>query len=245
MGRNLFFNALRTYLEVYFRCVFCSVGKEENMNFTAKKITTIGMLCAMAMGVNLLISFPMIPSVAFLKYDPKDIIIVMGGFIFGPMTALIMSTICAVLEILFRGGTILDILMNIISTSSFACTAAFLYKKNHFRRGAVIGLVFGALLSTASMLLWNYIITPIYFSMPREEVVKLLLPGILPFNLLKTGLNASITFVFYKGVVKALRKANLVKCNDHETKLSAGLIIFAVFICVSIVCIILAMQKII
>jgi len=76
-------------------------------------------------------------------------------------------------------------------------------------------------------------------------VVKLLLPGILPFNLLKTGLNASITFVFYKGVVKALRKANLVECNDHETKLSAGLIIFAVFICVSIVCIILAMQKII
>lgn len=215
------------------------------MNFTAKKITTIGMLCAMAMGVNLLISFPMIPSVAFLKYDPKDIIIVMGGFIFGPMTALIMSTICAVLEILFRGGTILDILMNIISTSSFACTAAFLYKKNHSRRGAVIGLVFGALLSTASMLLWNYIITPIYFSMPREEVVKLLLPGILPFNLLKTGLNASITFVFYKGVVKALRKANLVESNDHETKLSAGLIIFAVFICVSIVCIILAMQKII
>lgn len=215
------------------------------MNFTAKKLTTIGMLCAMAMAVNLLISFPMIPSVAFLKYDPKDIVIVMGGFIFGPMSAFIMSVICAVLEILFRGGTILDVLMNIISTSTFACVAAFLYKKNHSRRGAVTGLVLGALLSTACMLLWNFIITPIYFSIPRAEVVKLLLPGILPFNLLKTGLNACITFVFYKGVVKALRKANLVESNDHETKVSAGLIIFALFICVSIVCMVLVMQKII
>lgn len=215
------------------------------MNFTAKKLTTIGMLCAMAMAVNLLISFPMIPSVAFLKYDPKDIVIVMGGFIFGPMSAFIMSVICAVLEILFRGGTILDVLMNVISTSTFACVAAFLYKKNHSRRGAVTGLVLGALLSTACMLLWNFIITPIYFSIPRAEVVKLLLPGILPFNLLKTGLNACITFVFFKGVVKALRKANLVENNDHETKVSAGLIIFALFICVSIVCMVLVMQKII
>lgn len=215
------------------------------MNFTAKKLTTIGMLCAMAMAVNLLISFPMIPSVAFLKYDPKDIVIVMGGFIFGPMSAFIMSVICAVLEILFRGGTILDVLMNVISTSTFACVAAFLYKKNHSRRGAVTGLVLGAFLSTACMLLWNFIITPIYFSIPRAEVVKLLLPGILPFNLLKTGLNACITFVFYKGVVKALRKANLVENNDHETKVSAGLIIFALFICVSIVCMVLVMQEVI
>ena len=215
------------------------------MKFTAKKMTTIGMLCAMAMAVNLLISFPMIPSVAFLKYDPKDIVIVMGGFIFGPMSALVMSVICAVLEILFRGGTILDILMNIISTGTFACAAAFLYKKKHSRRGAVLGLICGMLLSTGSMLLWNYIVTPIYFSMPREEVVKLLLPGILPFNLLKTGLNACITFVFYKGVVKALRKANLVENNSHETKLSVGLILFALFICASIVLIILAMQKVI
>ena len=37
------------------------------MKFTAKNITTIGMLSAMALAVNLLISFPMVPAVAFLK----------------------------------------------------------------------------------------------------------------------------------------------------------------------------------
>lgn len=215
------------------------------MKFTAKNITTIGMLSAMALAVNLLISFPMVPAVAFLKYDPKDIVIVMGGFIFGPMSALVMSVICSVLEILFRGGTIIDVMMNVFSTGMFACTAAFLYKKNHSRRGAVMGLLLGTLLSTGSMLLWNYIITPIYFSIPRSEVVKLLLPGILPFNLLKNGLNACITFVFYKGVVKTLRKANLIESNQHETELNVGLILFALFIGASMVGIILARQQVI
>lgn len=209
------------------------------MNLTAKKITTIGMLCAMAMAVNLLISFPIVPAVSFLKYDPKDIIIVMGGFIFGAMPAFIMSVVCAVLEIMFRGGTILDILMNVISTCTFACTAAFVYKRDHTRKGAVIGLALGVILSTVSMLLWNYIVTPIYFQMPREEVAKLLLPGILPFNLLKSGLNAGFTFVFYKAIVKALRKADLVEDSGYETKISAGLIIVAVFLCASIIGIIL------
>ena len=46
---------------------------------STKKITTVGMLCAMAMIVNVLISFPIVPAVSFLRYDPKDILIVIGG----------------------------------------------------------------------------------------------------------------------------------------------------------------------
>ena len=64
---------------------------------STKKITTVGMLCAMAMIVNVLISFPIVPAVSFLRYDPKDILIVIGGFIYGPMTSFLMSFICSVL----------------------------------------------------------------------------------------------------------------------------------------------------
>ena len=32
----------------------------------------------MAMIVNVFISFPIVPAVSFLKYDPKDILIVIG-----------------------------------------------------------------------------------------------------------------------------------------------------------------------
>ena len=70
---------------------------------STKKITTVGMLCAMAMIVNVFISFPIVPAVSFLRYDPKDILIVIGGFIYGPMTSLLMSFICSIFEIMLKG----------------------------------------------------------------------------------------------------------------------------------------------
>ena len=88
---------------------------------STKELTTIAILSAMAMVLNLLIQFPIVPAVSFLSYDPKDIIIVIAGFIYGPMTSFIMSLLCSFLEIVFRGGNLLDVLMNVISTCTFAC----------------------------------------------------------------------------------------------------------------------------
>ena len=74
---------------------------------STKKLTTIAILSAMAMVLNLLIQFPIVPAVSFLSYDPKDIIIVIAGFIYGPMTSFIMSLLCSFLEIVFRGGKLI------------------------------------------------------------------------------------------------------------------------------------------
>ena len=57
---------------------------------STKKLTTIAILSAMAMVLNLLIQFPIVPALSFLSYDPKDIIIVIAGFIYGPMTSFIV-----------------------------------------------------------------------------------------------------------------------------------------------------------
>ena len=104
------------------------------MNSRTKKITTIGMMCAMAMVMNLLLHFPIIPAVSFLNYDPKDIVIVIASFIYGPFSAFVMSAICAVLDVMLRGGTILDILMNMIATCMFSCVAGAIYKKEHTKK---------------------------------------------------------------------------------------------------------------
>ena len=52
------------------------------MKLNVKRITTIGMLCAIALVV---VTFIRIPVVMFLKYEPKDVIITIGGFMLGPM----------------------------------------------------------------------------------------------------------------------------------------------------------------
>ena len=209
-----------------------------------KKITTIGMLCAMAIIINLMISFPIIPSVSFLKYDPKDIIIVIGGFIFGPLTSLIMSAITSVLEIVYRGGTILDILMNMISTCTIAMTAAYCYKKMHTKKGAVLGLVFGIIACTVSMIIWNYVIDPIYFQMPRSAVVAML-PAIALFNIIKCGLNMAVTLFLYKPVITILRNTNLVEKHEETSSLSQDIMILASFILITGIVLILSFQQII
>lgn len=214
------------------------------MNLSTKKITTIGMLCSMAVVVNLLIRFPIVPAVSFLNYDPKDIVIVIGGFIYGPAVTVIMSAITSVIEIMFRGGTIIDVLMNMISTCTFAVTAAYFYKRNHTKKGAIIGLLLGVIACAISMLLWNYVVTPIYFQMPREAVVSML-PAILLFNVLKCGMNTGVTLFLYKPVVNILRRTNLVDKGEQSQSLSRDMIILGVFIVISIICLILGFQGII
>ena len=215
------------------------------MNMTTKKITTLGMLCGLAVIVNLLIHFPLIPSVEFLSYDAKDVIIVIGSFIYGAGSAFIMSVITSLLEIMYRGGNLLDVLMNVISTCTFACVAAWIYKRDHTRKGAFLGLGIGTVCSVLSMLLWNYIVTPIYFGMPREAVVSILIPGILPFNLLKCGLNTGLTLFLYKPIVGVFRRTSLVEHSSGDHAITKGTVLIGLFICASVICFILGFQGII
>ena len=142
------------------------------MESKTKKMTTIAMLAAMAF---VMVSFVRIPIVLFLEYEPKDIIITLGGFIWGPLTSFIVSVIVSLIELVtISEDGILGFVMNIISTCSFACTAAFIYQKRRTLSGAVIGLCAGTLLMIVVMLLWNYLIAPIYMGFPREAVAELL-----------------------------------------------------------------------
>lgn len=211
---------------------------------SVKKISTIGVLCAMALVVNILIHFPLVPAASFMNYDPKDIVIVTGGFIMGPMAVVIMSLICSVLELMFRGGTVIDLIMNIFSTCAFACTAALIYQKKHTKQGALLGLLSGVVISVAVMMLWNYIVTPIYYQMPREAVIAML-PAIFLFNALKYGLNAALTLALYKPLVTILRRSSLVEKHGSEKKSGKGMVLLGLFLTVTIICIILSVKGLI
>ena len=92
------------------------------MNSKTKRVTTIGMLCAITY-VTMVVG--RIPIILFLKYDPSDVIVTLGGFIWGPMTSCIVSVIVATLEMITVSDTgILGCIMNIVQTLSFACTAS-------------------------------------------------------------------------------------------------------------------------
>ena len=174
-----------------------------------KKLTIIGMLCAIAY---VAAAVGRIPLVLFLKYDPKDIVITIGGLIFGPFTSFLIALIVSLVEMVtISENGMIGCFMNIISSCSFACTAALIYKKKHMRSGVMFGLFCGWGCQVAVMMLWNYLSAPIYMGYPREAIVELLIPAFLPFNLIKGGLNAALTMLLYKPVVTALRRSNLIE----------------------------------
>lgn len=188
------------------------------MNTTQKtrKLTIMAMLCALAFVAVLAIRIPLIPIVTFLEYEPKDIIILTGGFIFGPLSAALISIIVSFVEMFTISSTgFIGLVMNILSTIAYVCPAAYFYRRRHSMKGALVGMIGGTLLMTLLMVVWNYLITPIYMGYPREAVVDLLLPAIIPFNLLKGGINTALTMLIYKPLVTTLRKSGLL-CNSSE-----------------------------
>lgn len=186
------------------------------MNSKTKKITTVAMLCALAYFA---VAFGRIPLILFLKYDPKDVIIAIGGLIFGPFTAFLTAFLVSFLQMItISENGLLGFMMNVISSCSFACTAAFIYRKKRRLSGAVTGLCCGWGCMIVVMLFWNYLVAPFYMGYPRQEVAKLLLPAFLPFNFIKGGLNAAFTMLLYKPVVTALRRSHLLEDNHGSPK---------------------------
>lgn len=187
--------------------------------FDAKTIVTIGMLCAVAFIAKLISNIIPIAVAGFLEFDLKDVIIVIAGFICGPLSAVIISVIASVIEMLTISSTgPIGLIMNILSTCAFACTAAVLYKKNRSMKGAILSLLVGIVFMTIVMVLWNYLITPLYMGVEREVVAGMLVSVFLPFNLVKGGINASLALLLYKPIVTALYKANLISASPTSGK---------------------------
>ena len=108
-----------------------------------RTLTTLAMLTAIAYVVMWISK--LIPSVAgFLDFDFKDVVICIGGFTFGPTAAAFISILVAFIEFSTVSTTgIIGLIMNILATASFCCTACYIYKKHHTMKGAVIGLAVG------------------------------------------------------------------------------------------------------
>lgn len=198
---------------------------------TTHKVVVAAMLCAISF-VATLIGQIVPPVAGFLSYDPKDAVIAIAGFIYGPMIAVLISVVESVVEMLTMSSTgIYGCFMNIVSTCAFVVPATLLYKKMHNMQGALIGLLLGMIAMTACMLLWNYIITPFYMGVPRETVAGMLTTVFLPFNLIKSGINTGLTLVLYKPLVTALRKTNLLpKNDDSHGSFHLGFTVFSVLV---------------
>ena len=174
-----------------------------------KMISSLAMLTAIAVAADIFLRLPNIGG--FLTYEPKDVILTIGAFIFGPVAGLIMSLVVCTIEMVTISTTgVIGLLMNFLASGVFIGVASVIYYRKKTLSRAIIGLVAGSLSMIIIMLLWNYIMTPVFMGVPREAVLGMFLPLLIPFNAIKAGLNSALVLLLYKGVVTALRKSKLV-----------------------------------
>lgn len=199
---------------------------QNNKRFNVKKLVLLAVFTALAYTA---VSLIRIPAVAFLKYEPKDVIIVISGLILGPLASLTVSLVTAMIEMFTISETgIIGCVMNLLSSACYACTAALVYKHKRTLAGAVCGLVLGSVAMVCAMLLWNWLITPLYMGVEREAVVGMLIPVFLPFNAVKALLNSALVLCLYKPLITALRKTHLVQTpNTGDGSFKFGLYILS------------------
>ena len=207
----------------------------QRRNERLRKMIVMAMLAAIAL---LLVSTIRIPVVLFLNYEPKDVAITIGGFLLGPFASLIISAVVSLVEMVTISDTgIIGCIMNFLSTVSFSCTAALIYKKYRTLKGAIFGLLVGSLVMIAIMLLWNWLITPLYMGGTREAVAQMLVPVFLPFNALKAGLNSGLTLALYKPLTSALRKTRLLPQQSATGKSAMNPAMYLLAFAILVTCI--------
>ncbi len=212
--------------------------------FSARSIVLIGMFCAIAYVVMLLSKLIPISVAGFLTFDLKDVIIAICGLITGPIQAILVSIIVSFIEMITISSTgPIGLLMNVLSTCAFVIPISLVYRRKRTFSGALTGAIAGVICMTLIMILWNWLITPLYMGIDRSVVVGMLIPTFLPFNLLKGGINAAATILLYKPIITALRRTKMIpgSGSSHAPKkgLTIGVTLISIFVIVSLLLVVL------
>ncbi len=168
----------------------------------------MGMLTALSIVLVYVIRIPLIPAAPFLEYDAADIPVLIGSLLLGPVQGiLILLAVCLIqaLTVSASSGWI-GFLMHFIASSVLVLTASLIYKKKQTHLSLIIGLIIGSIAMTVVMIPLNLVFTGIFMGQGTQTVVGMLIPAIIPFNLLKAGINSAVTFAIFTPVSEILKR---------------------------------------
>ena len=170
-------------------------------------LVKMALLTALSLALMYFVRFPIFPAAPYLEYDMANVPILIGTFMYGPGAGLLITGVVSILQWLLvspQSGWVGG-LMHFISTGGCVLVAGFIYHCFHSRKGAVVALIAGVITATALMVPLNLWLTVHYNGAPLEAVKAMIWPIIIPFNLIKGGINAVVTFLIYKQAGRFLK----------------------------------------
>jgi len=155
-------------------------------------------MCAIAILLSF-VEFPIFPAASFLKLDVALVPSSVVGFAYGAGPGTLVAIVCAVAHAAITGNWV-GALMNIIMACAFIIPASIIYKRNRTLKGAIIGLVASTICLIVAAIVANLVIDPIFYGMPFDAVAALVVPAILPFNVIKGIVVSILTGLVYKSI---------------------------------------------
>lgn len=159
-------------------------------------------ICALFVAAAFVVSFvelPIFPAAPYLKYDPSGVVLLVAGLAFGPSTGALVSVLMWLPKFAMDPW---GALMGVLCAVALTVPAALVYSRKHDRSGAVLGMVLGGVVTLVVAIVGNILVTPIYSGVSTQAVIEMIVPILLPFNLLKIAINCVVTFLVYKPVSK-------------------------------------------
>ncbi len=172
------------------------------------KTAIMAMLTALSIVLVCTVHVPLIPSAPFLEYDAADIPVLIGSLLLGPVSGMvILLAVCIIQAITVSAASgWIGFLMHFIASSVLILIPSIIYKRKQTAASLVVGLVLGTVAMTAVMIPLNLVFTGIFLGAGTQAVVEMLIPAIIPFNLLKAGINSAVTFAVFTPVKTILKK---------------------------------------
>ncbi|MDY2735344.1 ECF transporter S component [Intestinibacter sp.] len=163
---------------------------------------------------------------AFAELDLSALPELIGGFILGPVGAVEIIVIKLVLKLAFDGTTsaFTGELQNLILSLAYVLPSVIYYQKHKTKKGAIIGILIGSILSIIIAIFTNiYLIFPAFmylYGMNWDIIIEtcskinpyikdiptFVIFSVIPFNIVSRAITSVLTFLIYKRLSVPLKK---------------------------------------
>ncbi len=183
--------------------------KNQKNIFSAKKIATLAFFCALSYVVAM-ISFPIFSATPYLKLDFGNVFILLSGFLFGPVEAIIVCLIKELLSVMNSSSGGIGEIANFLMTTSFVLLPIIVYRFKKGIKAVVFSLIGACFIGTATALVVNRVIVfPLYMKGGAGEVFNSVFWFVLAFNLIKTAAISLLTLLLYKRLSRFLKRISV------------------------------------
>lgn len=163
-----------------------------------RQLVVVALMCAISILLSF-VEFPIIPAASFLKLDIALVPSTVVGFAYGIGPGLLCAIASAIAHAIITGDWV-GAIMNSIVALSFIAPSALVCRRMPTLKGQIIGLSVATVCLVVAISIANLIIDPIFYGLPLDAVAALVVPAIIPFNVIKGVLVSVLTILAYRSV---------------------------------------------